>query len=840
MSFANTSILINRQVPEFVRDEYPLFITFLEAYYEFLEQKQSGQKNDLTQQAKNLRYLSDVDASIDEFENSFFNSYASLLPRDVQVDKEFLIKNVLPLYLSKGNEAAFKLLFRMLFNDEIQVILPKDNILRASDGKWTIDNILRIQTDVRSVYTGDGSTKEFSLAQQVSAEDITVYVNNVVKTNNIDFFIRKESKKIIFNTAPALDAVIKVFYEDFIITALENRQITGSISGATALVERASKRIITDLFNFGFPFELVINAKTLLSSFISGETITSNVLDSEGNLIQIEADGFSTLSSITIIESGASYNIGDIVPVNGGGYRTQGSAIIDRVSDGAASNIQVVYGGSGFQVGGNVQSTTTTTIQGFIDTVDTSGVNAASFYTVTDDIISNYASVLISAGDYGFPRPGSENVNTRICDALSPLIISSIGPATNAILVLSSSSTSNSIPLNAQSAVFLANNTFFEIKPFGSIGRIDITSGGTGYKIGDEVIFGTNPPGTIGFGAAATVSNVSGTGAVTKIQIEPPRIGGTANVINNTVEIVGTSTNFGTEVIVGDKIVIRGQERFINAVTSSTQANVNVAFTFTDGTIYANDCPVGSFSAGQVGGINYTQGQFPTINVSNSSGGSGAIVAITSLMGDGEIMNAIAEFVAGQILSIRITSGGTGYQYNPLVDLTDLGDGTAIAEAAISNSYVTLSGRWSTSDSIISSSERKLQGANYYVDYSYVTSSLTEFGKYKEILKGLLHPAGFVNYALLNRDADTVTNTQVTSVTTGNTISGTVNVATGTIYITGTNTKFNLVSSILTVGSNVAVNGEIRTISSIISNTNAAVSSAFTQTANGQTLIIVT
>jgi hypothetical protein len=842
MSFANTSILINRQVPEFVRDEYPLFITFLEAYYEFLEQKQAGEKNDLTQQAKNLRYLSDVDASINEFESSFFNSYASLLPRDAEVNKEFLIKNVLPIYLSKGNEAAFKLLFRMLFNDEIQVSFPKNNVLRASDGKWVIDNILRVQTNIRSVYTGDGTTKEFILAQQVTAEDIIVEIDGTTKTNATDFFIRKEARKIVFNTAPSSGAVIKVFYEDFLVTNLANRKITGTLSGATALVERASKRIITDLFNFGFPFELVIDNKTLIGDFISGEKITTDILDSNGNLIEIEADGFSTLQTITIINGGTSYNIGDIVPINGGGYRTQGSAIIDRVSDGSPTTIQVVYGGAGFQIGSNVQSTTTTTVTGYVDLVDTSGANSASFYNVTDDVIGNYASVLVSAADYGFPRAGSENVNTRICDALSPLIVSGIGPTTNAIIVFAGPSTSNSIPLNAQSATFIANNDFFEIKSFGSIGRIDVSSGGTGYKIGDEVIFGANPLGTIGLGAAATVSNVSVTGAVTKIQIEPPRIGGTANVLNNTVEIVGTSTDFGTEVIVGDKIVIRGQERFINAITSSTQANVNVAFTFTDGTIYANDCSVGSFSSGQVGGTNYTQGQFPTVSVSNVSGGSGANIAITSLMGDGEILNAISAFVAGQILSIKITNAGTGYQYNPLVDLTDLGDGLAVAEAAISNSYVTLAGRWTTSDSIISSSERKLQGANYYVDYSYITSSLTEFGRYKEILKGLLHPAGFVNYALLNRDVDTVTNTQITSVTTGNTISGTVNVATGTIYITGSNTKFNIADtrSILTIGSNVAVNGEIRTISSIISNTNAAVSSAFTQTANDQTLIIVT
>ena len=50
-----TSILINGQLPEFVRDEYPLFGTFLEAYYEFLENKQGTNKNDLTFQAKKLK-----------------------------------------------------------------------------------------------------------------------------------------------------------------------------------------------------------------------------------------------------------------------------------------------------------------------------------------------------------------------------------------------------------------------------------------------------------------------------------------------------------------------------------------------------------------------------------------------------------------------------------------------------------------------------------------------------------------------------------------------------------------------------------------------------------------
>ena len=71
MSDYKTSLLVNRQVPEFVREEYPLFISFLEAYYEFLETKQGNELNDLTTKAKDFRNLTDVDESIDEFEKSW-------------------------------------------------------------------------------------------------------------------------------------------------------------------------------------------------------------------------------------------------------------------------------------------------------------------------------------------------------------------------------------------------------------------------------------------------------------------------------------------------------------------------------------------------------------------------------------------------------------------------------------------------------------------------------------------------------------------------------------------------------------------------------------------------
>jgi hypothetical protein len=848
MSNLKTSILVAQQVPEYINDEYPLFISFLEAYYEFMEEAQGNQKNNVLTLSKNMRYVSDVDASIGAFEKSFFNNFASLIPRDVEVNKETLIKNVLPLYISRGNEKSFKLLFRMLFNDEVDVILPKNNVLRISDGKWTVDNLLKLETDIRSTYTGTGSNTTFFLAQQVDPDAVEVYVDDVLKTINTDYTIRKESRKLVFNSAPVSNTAIKVVYDDFDVTQLNNRKITGQTSGATAIIESASKRIITDRLNFGLPFELIIDKKTLSGIFTNGEQVITDIIDPNGTKITLVADTFSILTSILVTGSGASYNVGDTVTILGGGATSAATAEVESVTAGLTNRIVVNYGGAGFSTASLISSSNTpgnSFLTGAVDGVDTSGANTNITFLVNDDIINTYSNITLSAVDYGFPSqviPAGENINTRIFDALSSLTITNLGPITNAIILFSNTSVNTAI-LDSQGSLYFLGSTLSDIKSFRAVGRIDVYNGGVNYKVGDEIIFGSNPSGTYGYGAAAAVTEVAGSGTITKIKVQSQRAAGTANISNNSIVVTGTGTSFGAagEPGVGDKITIRSQERFINAVTSSTTATVNAAFSFSDGTVYSNNSPIGSLSRGVIGGINYTQGSFPTVTVS-SSNGSGANIAITSLMGDGENLNALTDTVPGQILRIRVTSGGAGYQYIPQVDLINFGDGSATATAQVGNSYSTLSGRWTTSDSILSSSERKLQGNNYYVDYSYITSSLTEFTKYKDVLRQLLHPSGFVNYADLNKNLTITQKDTAVSRTITNQISGTVSVSNGSIYVTGVNTKFNIANSLgsITLGTNVAVNGELRIVNSIISNTNISVSSAWTMNASAQTLIIVT
>lgn len=842
MTDFKTSLLVNRQLPEFVRDEFPLFQTFLEAYYEFLENEQGTQNNDVINQAKNLRNISDVDASIEQFEASFFNNFASLLPRDVAVTKEFLIKNVLPLYLSRGSEKSFKFLFRLLFNDEVEVLFPRNNVLRASDGKWTVDNIINIETDVRSLHKGNGTNTAFTIAQSVDSTEIQVFVNGVLKIDGTDYFIRKETNKIVFVTAPAANSEVKVAYSNFQISLLNNRKVTGKASGASALIENAVPRVITDQLNFGLPFQLFVDRNSVLGTFRNGESVATTIIGIDDSLILLEADTFSTVTGITIVDGGASYNIGDPITIVGGGALTDAKAEVNQVSTGFTSRIVVNFGGAGFGVASIIRSSNIGpfTITGAVDAVNSAHFTANT-YTVNADLIADYANVVISTSDYGFLSPISENVATRLADALTPLVVSDLGPITNAIILFSDTSLNTSI-LDSEGAIYQVSGEFFDIKTFNSIGRIDINNGGASYNVGDEIVFGTNPSGSYGLDGAAAVKNVNANGTITLIEIQPPRIDGTANVLNNTNQLVGTNTLFQQQLQVGDKIVVASQERFINTISSNTSATVNVNFEFFDSTTFANNIPVGSFAKGIVGGVNYVQDNFPLVTVVSRTGvGSGANVEISSLMGNGEDLNAFSDQVSGQVLTAKLTSGGAGYQFIPQVDLSNFGDGSATANAQIGSSFVESAGRWITSDSIISSEERKLQGSNFFIDFSYVTSSITEFSRYKNILFELLHPAGYINYAFFNKESEITKNVIISSVEIINTISGLVSVTNNSIFVTGTGTLFNIANSlgIIDVGSFIAVNSEIRVVSSIISNTNLAVTSAFTITANNEHLSVL-
>lgn len=828
MSDFNTSLLVNRQLPEFIREEYPKFISFLEAYYEFLETKQGIQKNNLTEVSKNLRDISDIDKSLDEFETRFYEKFAPLLPKDAAIRKDILFKNLTDLYLAKGNVGSYKLLFRLLFGEEVEIIEPRNEVLKPSASTWLIENALRADPEnLYTLYYGNGSKKEFVLAGCRCPRTLTTLLIQVrsVTVNGVettDYLINRESRKLIFNTAPNNNAVIRVYYDNFDFNLIVNRKVTGKTSRASAIVERTAVSIVSNRRIQDF----YINQKTLNGTFDNGEYCVTDIVDKDGNIIVIEFLTTSSLRSINVVEGGSNYSNGDIVVISGGGAEEEAVAVIDEVFSGFIDTIVVNKPGAGFAVGGIIDSIDPPlVVNGSISVVNTSQSNVINTYTIFSDVlISNLTSTSLTMGDTNWNIPNKViNLSSKIYDMSNTRTLT-VGQIETCI-VLTSNNVVTSVPVvETEGAFFVTGTQKHTITSFGSLGGYEIVSTGQNYKLGDEVVFGPNPIATYGVGAAARVTSVDPlTGGIKRIEFEPTRIGGYANVFSNNHIVYGIDTNFQTELEVGDRIIVNGESRFINAITSDTELNCNVAFTYT--TANAN-MKVGVYNRYLTGGIMYTQNNFPSITIS-SRNGTGADIRLNSLMGDGENLTARSAKLPGSIVRIRIIDGGRGYKYIPYINLTGTGDGLATASAEIESSFVTFDGKWTSSESILSSTERKIQGRDYYVDYSYVTSSRVEFRKYKKIVKELLHPSGLVNYARLRIDTSAnVDSFDVVTLEPRKVMSGTVNIGEGSIYITGNNTKFLSAYSTGTIriGDALDVNGRIYVVDSIISDTNVRVS----------------
>ncbi|MBM5783157.1 MAG: hypothetical protein FJ368_07060, partial [Pelagibacterales bacterium] len=357
MTNQKTSLLVNRQLPEFIREEYPLFQAFLEAYFEFLENKQGTQKNDLINRAKELRNIADVDQSLVDFEEQFLETYAQFFPRDTAVTKEFLIKNVMPFYLSKGSEKSFKFLFRVLFNQEIEFKRLSDNIIRTSDGDWIQENKLRIEKEFRLHYVVDGTKTVFDLLFAAPANTIRVYVNEVLQ-NSSSYFVQPESLKLTFHTAPANNSIVQIIYDDYTLfdpVKFFSRTVTGLSSGASIVSEKVVEEKINKLKILSF-FAV---EKNILGNFLEGEIIEFTAFNAKDIKITIRGQTISSLRSINIIDGGADYRVGDPVRIIGGqsgNFIVPPSAIISEVFTGPISNINVLYGGAGFFLGDTVET----------------------------------------------------------------------------------------------------------------------------------------------------------------------------------------------------------------------------------------------------------------------------------------------------------------------------------------------------------------------------------------------------------------------------------------------------------------------------------------------------
>ena len=137
---------VSDRFPDFVVSDHPKFKLFLEAYYEWMEQQNNGTVTSVRNYFEALPNASglivnqdlnkDVDETLDLFLDFFRKDVIPVIVNKEKVDQRFFIKKIRDLYLSKGSPKSYKLLFRLLFDEEISIFETKNNVIRSSDGNY--------------------------------------------------------------------------------------------------------------------------------------------------------------------------------------------------------------------------------------------------------------------------------------------------------------------------------------------------------------------------------------------------------------------------------------------------------------------------------------------------------------------------------------------------------------------------------------------------------------------------------------------------------------------------------------------------------------------------------
>lgn len=136
-NFIHISNLIKHQFPDFYKSEGKTFIQFLKAYYEWEETRSK---------AREFPKINDVDSTEEEYLSHFINEYLLSIPENLLKDKRLFVKHALDLYRSKGSIESVRLVFRILFDEEIDVYIPSFDIFKPDDSVYYEPRYIEIDT----------------------------------------------------------------------------------------------------------------------------------------------------------------------------------------------------------------------------------------------------------------------------------------------------------------------------------------------------------------------------------------------------------------------------------------------------------------------------------------------------------------------------------------------------------------------------------------------------------------------------------------------------------------------------------------------------------------------
>ena len=808
MENVRTSDLVSSQLPDFIKSDYPKFVTFLEKYYEWMET--SGKNNN---EIDALNFANDIDDANTYYTEQLKKDLAPYFPENIVSNKKLFLKLVTQFYKAKGTQDSVKFLFRALFNENIEIYYPKDDILKTSDGKWILPLTLRIDTTDNNVFNLEKCLVT-GLTSKATAiiERVIQSVDRQLGITYTELYI--SNIKRLFATGETLSASYTDADTELTVT------VTGRLIGSLSEIKiNSTNRGLfyngydTDTGYPGDPVSIVGGLNPTANTPIGAVAFVGNVTKGGITDILVEKSGFGFRDP--------AVNVGSSIIDFKGGFAgavfgTEAKASISLL-DTTVSRLINISNMSVSTLHGlrpnianieNVTISSATTFDSFtvfpitFVAIDGSGggyrqkptVETYSFYNEEyDDVLVSTSRVIVkdtylindTSVDYTVSFEPGDYVKLFKTNVLEEILEVSYVDTNNLYFT-------EPFPndLVGVSVFKILRNDLYKI---GSIGRININSGGTGYANGDILIF----TGGSGYGANGFV-NVSG-GIISSV------------TINN-----HSSNAF----VIGGEAYSRDSLPIITVQSSAgANANLSVSEITGDGERYGlTTARIGAISSIRITSYGYDYVSAPTVSLRNAD-------LVLANVTPGEL------FVANTIVYQGTSNSNTTFSctvddydpdnnnirifnYKGTLDLTKslksddnvvsanvisslfYGDGNAKATAKFENGLIRYPGIYLNTDGQVSA-DKKMQDGEKYHNFSYVIDTQTDYNKFKKPLADLVHPVGtktFITKIDNNEKIVAITNTS--SFITITAMQDSYNIANGSNTIITTNTSANLISTV--------------------------------------------
>lgn len=265
-------------------------------------------KDNILRRSGNLLQYRNLATTVDIYSDYLKEELYANFPKSLNGNDRLVARKLKDYYESKGQEQSFRFLFKTLYDSDVEIIYPGENILRVSDG-----NFSQIKT-IRAVITSD-----------------------------IFDFLFKTIRGVTSNSVANVVDIKLIYVENVQIAEFTLALVSGTFLSGESIVDIDNNDLTTTLYGMVTGFNIVDAG--------SGYQVDDPlIINGNGTsaFARVSAISRSHISSIIVPTIGHGYRKGTKAVVNNTG--TGGSGLIVEVTE-IANSYTVTDGSNNYTVG---------------------------------------------------------------------------------------------------------------------------------------------------------------------------------------------------------------------------------------------------------------------------------------------------------------------------------------------------------------------------------------------------------------------------------------------------------------------------------------------------------